>query len=99
MQNRRIINQHLADAGVVPGTAIESNSIIALVASVASGHCMAVLPTDIARFLSSGKDLHLIPLEGATSSHAVGLVVPHRDPRTPVLEALFIEAKRLSKPA
>ncbi|WP_137699776.1 LysR family transcriptional regulator [Marimonas lutisalis] len=98
MQNRRIINQHLAEAGIAPETVIESNSIIALVASVVSGQCMSVLPSDIAEFLATGKDVTLIPLEGAGRGHPVGLVVPHRDPRTPVLEALISEAVRLKKP-
>ena len=42
MQNRRIINQLFAENGVIPTTCIESNSIIALMSSVASGHCMTL---------------------------------------------------------
>lgn len=95
MQNRRIINQRLAEAGAQPRVGIESNSFIALVASVASGRCMAVLPTDVARFLSGGKDIALVPLEDDGPQHKVGLVLPHREPRTPVLEALLTEARRL----
>ncbi|WP_037270940.1 LysR family transcriptional regulator [Roseovarius mucosus] len=95
MQNRRIINQLFAESGVTPMTCIESNSIIALVASVASGHCMTVLPRDVTSFLSDGKDLALVPLEGAKRSQKVGLILPHCDPRTPVLSALLAEAKRL----
>lgn len=95
MQNRRIINQLFAEAGVTPATSIESNSIIALVASVVSGHCMTVLPKDIADFLSGGKDLALIPLEGSAQQQRVGLILPHRDPRTPVLSELLSEARKL----
>ncbi len=96
MQNRRIINQLFAQNGVKPRTCIESNSIIALVASVASGRCMTVLPTDVAQFLASGKALSLVPIEGAGRRHTVGLVLPHREPRTPVLDALLAEARGLS---
>ncbi|WP_306153418.1 LysR family transcriptional regulator [Roseovarius sp. MMSF_3281] len=95
MQNRRIINQLFAENSVTPSTCIESNSIIALVATVASGHCMTVLPKDIANFLSGGKNLALIPLEGATRQQNVGLIMPHRDPRTPVLSELLSEARKL----
>ncbi|MGR3699602.1 MAG: LysR family transcriptional regulator substrate-binding protein, partial [Roseovarius sp.] len=95
MQNRRIINQLFADNGVTPVTCIESNSIIALVASVVSGHCMTVLPGDVASFLSAGKDLALVPLEGEKRPQKVGLILPHCDPRTPVLSALMTEARRL----
>ena len=95
MQNRRIINQRFAEAGITPRASLESNSIIALVASVAAGHCMSVLPRDVAGFLCAGKDLALVPLEGAAQRQKVGLILPHRDPRTPVLAALLAEAQRL----
>ncbi len=96
MQNRRIIDHLFARNGVTPRIVIESNSIIALVASVASGRCVAVLPKHVAAFLSGGKDLSLVPLEGAGLSHSVGLLLPHRDPRTPVMTALLAEAQGLS---
>lgn len=95
MQNRRIIDRSFADSGVTPEIRIESNSIIALVASVVAGHCMAVLPTDIARFLSEGKDLALVPLDPPDAGNTVGLVLPRHDPRTPVLEALLARARDL----
>ncbi|KZM51045.1 LysR family transcriptional regulator [Labrenzia sp. OB1] len=93
MQNRRIINQLFEEFGVPLATCIESNSIIALVSSVASGHCITVLPADIAKFLCVGKDLALIPLESPAQQQTVGLIMPHRVPRTPVLSALLKEAR------
>ncbi|WP_425072139.1 LysR family transcriptional regulator [Sagittula sp. S175] len=95
MQNRRIINQRLAEAGATPATVIESNSIIALVASVLAGGCMTVLPTDVARFLAEGRNLSLVQLERTGRRHTVGLVLPQRDPRTPVLTALLAAARKL----
>lgn len=97
MQNRRIVNQHFAEAGVAPRAVIESNSIIALVAAVTSGQYVTVLPEDIARFLVEGKGLCLVPVGGAAQGHSVGLIAAHRDPRTPVLEALFNEAEALAR--
>jgi len=97
MQNRRIIDHIFADTGITPEIRIESNSIIALVASVAAGRCVAVLPTHIARFLSGGKDLALVPLADTARQHAVGLVLPRRNPRTPVLEALLAQARGLPR--
>ncbi|MEQ5871581.1 LysR family transcriptional regulator [Sagittula sp. NFXS13] len=96
MQNRRIIDQLFAESGVTPATYIEANSIIALVASVASGHCMTVLPKEVASFLSGGKDIALVPLDGASRQQKVGLILPHRDPRTPVLSAMLAEVQRLT---
>jgi hypothetical protein len=36
-------------------------------------------------------------MEGQTATHAVGLVAPHREPHTPVLDALLAEARMLEK--
>ena len=98
MQNRRIINQRLAEHGVTPETVIESNSLIVLVSSVQAGRCVSVLPHDIARFLVSGQPLAAVPLTGARRGFSVGLVVPHQDPHSPVTEALLSEARRLGGP-
>lgn len=100
MQNRRIINGNFAAAGVTPQAMIESNSTVVLVANVVSGDWLTVLPGDIARFLSGGKPLRLVPLTGPLTGrargHAVGLVAPFREPHTPVLSALLGEARRIS---
>lgn len=97
MQNRRIVNGIFSAFGVEPRASIETNSIIALIAAVVSGGCMTVLPSEIAQFLAAGHDLALVPLVGARGQdHSVGLVAPHRDPRTPVIAALMAEAERLA---
>lgn len=95
MQNRRIINRNLAAAGVTPQATVESSSTVVLVAHVLEGGWLTILPEDIARFLSQGKQLQLVPLEQPESVHAVGLVAPWREPHTPVLEALLAEARRM----
>jgi len=97
MQNRRIINQAFMRAGIAPEAQIESNSILALIANVAAGEWITVLPDDIARFLAEGKGLSLVPMSGTEGreSHTVGLVVPQRAPHTPVIEALLAEARRM----
>lgn len=95
MQNRRIINRNLTDAGVTPLVTVELASTVVLVAHVLEGGWLTILPEDIARFLTEGKDLRLIPLQGGGSGHSVGLVAPWREPHTPVLEALLTEARRM----
>jgi DNA-binding transcriptional LysR family regulator len=96
MQNRRIINRNFAEAGVSPQAAIEADSTVVLVAMVASGDWVTVLPEDNARFMVSGKPLALVPLTGPAPPHRVGLVAPWREPHTPVLDALLREARRMS---
>lgn len=97
MQNRRIVDQRLAEAGARAGSCIESNSIVVLIASALAGKCVAILPTDMARFLATGHDLALLPLDARGTGHSVGLILPHRDPRTPVLEALNLKAEVLAR--
>ncbi|RYG93029.1 LysR family transcriptional regulator [Loktanella sp. IMCC34160] len=96
MQNRRIINQHLAEAGVTPGPTVESNSTVVLVAHVATGRWMTILPTKMAEFLSVGKPLQVVPLTGRRQHHAVGLIAPYREPHTPVMAALLTEAQKVA---
>lgn len=95
MQNRRIINRNLSTAGVTAQIAVESASTVVLVAHVIEGGWLTILPEDIARFLTQGKDLRLIPMQGGGAGHSVGLVAPWREPHTPVLDALLTEARRM----
>ncbi len=48
MQNRRIIDHHLSEAGVQAEARLSSNSTIALLAHVASGNWAAILPEALA---------------------------------------------------
>lgn len=96
MQNRRIINRNFAAADLTPQAMVEADSTVVLVAMVASGEWVTILPEDHARFMAQGKDMALVPLTGDVPLHAVGLVAPWREPHTPVLEALLREARRLS---
>ncbi|MDO5659328.1 MAG: LysR family transcriptional regulator [Paracoccus sp. (in: a-proteobacteria)] len=95
MQNRRIVDKNFAAAGVVPDALIESNSTVVLVAHVAAGGWVTVLPEDVARFLIVGKPLRAVPFSQEGQAHRVGLVAPYREPNTPVLDALLTEARRI----
>ena len=93
MQNRRIVNQLLAEAGVRVQPTIESNSTIALIAHVRSGKWASVVPMRLAQMFQDGS-LHAIPIVQPEAEHVVGLITPRRDPQTPVLSALIDEAAR-----
>ena len=96
MQNRRIINQCFMEADVTPDALVEANSTLVLAAIVEQGGWVTVLPGDMARFLAAGKGLAVVPIAGAHVEHKVGLVAPHREPHTPVLEALLRAAQGLA---
>jgi len=96
MQNRRIINQCFMEADVTPEALVESNSTVVLAAHVEEGGWVTVLPSDMARFLASGKRLAIVPIAGGHVAHTVGLVAPWREPHTPVLDALLHAAADLA---
>ncbi|MGL6210495.1 MAG: LysR family transcriptional regulator [Paracoccaceae bacterium] len=94
MQNRRIVNTHLATAGAQAEAMVESNSAIALIAHVLTGHWGSVVPMRLAGMFAQGR-LVSIPIVEPEAEHLVGLIAARRDPQTPVLAALLEEAARL----
>jgi len=94
MQNRRIVNQHLATAGAQAVAMVESNSTIALIAHVLTGTWASVVPMRLAGMFAQGR-LVSIPIVDPEAEHLVGLIAARRDPQTPVLAALLDEAGRL----
>ena len=98
MQNRRIVNQLLAEAGARVQPMVESNSTIALIAHVMSGKWASVVPMRLAQ-LVQGEALRSIPIVEPEAEHVVGLITPRRDLQTPVLATLIAEAARFGKRA
>jgi DNA-binding transcriptional LysR family regulator len=96
MQNRRIVNQHLAETGASVVPQVESNSTIALIAHVMTGRWASVVPTELAKLALAG-GLVAVPIVEPEAEHLVGLIMARRDPLTPVLAALLAEAERLSR--
>lgn len=88
MQNRRIIDRHLAQAGHGAAPRIESNSIIALVSHVTDHHTATILPERTAAFYAAGRDLACIPLRGGVVGIAdVAFILPPVGRRTLLLDA------------
>ncbi len=96
MQNRRIIAQHLGSGS---GTRIESNSALALVSHVRTGHWMSVVPQALARLVTADGTLRALPLVDPDVRHSVGLVTEARQPPVPLVAALVDEARRLARRA
>jgi DNA-binding transcriptional LysR family regulator len=96
MQNRRIIDGLLRSAGVEPSPTLESNSMIVLFAHVRTGKWASIMPAKLAETLGLTENVRAIPIVEPTATHAVGLVVPHRDPMTPLIAALVTEARQLA---
>jgi DNA-binding transcriptional LysR family regulator len=97
MQNRRIIDGLLRSAGQEPSPTLESNSMIVLFAHVRTGKWASIMPAKLAETLGLTDNVRSIPIVEPAATHAVGLVVPHREPMTPLIAALVAEARVLAK--
>lgn len=98
MQNRRIINQLLTTAGNQPAPTLESNSVIALYAHVRTGRWASIMAEKLVDTLGVAEPIRSIPIVEPQVVHQIGLIVPRRDPMTPLANALFAEAKYLIAP-
>jgi len=96
MQNRRIIERLLREAGGNPQTTLESNSMILLYSHVRTGRWATVMPSRLAATLGLTDVLRAIPIIEPEASHTIGLVVPAREPMTPLTAALVAEARRVA---
>lgn len=97
MQNRRIIDKLLREAGgAEPEPTLESNSMIVLFSHVRTGQWASVMPEKLAETLGLTERLRAIPIIEPDAVHTIGLVVPDRDPMSPLVAALVAEAKLLA---
>ncbi|RIK85267.1 MAG: LysR family transcriptional regulator [Hyphomicrobiales bacterium] len=96
MQNRRIIDQHLAEAAVEARPTLESNSMILLYAHIRTGKWSSIMPLNLAETLGLSEPIRAIPIVAPDASHIVGLVAAQREPRTPLVAALLDEAAALA---
>jgi DNA-binding transcriptional LysR family regulator len=96
MQNRRIIDRLLRSAGAEPSPTLQSNSMIVLFAHVRTGKWASIMPAKLAETLGLTESVRSIPIIEPAATQAIGLVIPERDPTTPLIKALVAEAKQLA---
>ncbi len=96
MQNRRIIDRHLAQAGVAAKPTLESNSTIVLFSHVRAGPWCSIMPLNVAECFGLAEPMRAIPIVGPDAGPLVGLVAAPREPHTPQVQALLEEAGRLA---
>jgi len=97
MQNRRIIDRLLKTAGAESRPMLESDSMILLFAHVRTGRWASVMPAKLAETLGLTETMRAIPIVDPDEVHTIGLVVPEREPMTPLTKALVAEAQRVAK--
>ncbi len=96
MQNRRIINHLLREAGIEPAPTLESNSMIVLFSHVRTGRWASIMPAILAEALGLAGAVRAIPIVEPTAVHTIGLIVPNRTPMMPATAALVAEALKLA---
>jgi len=96
MQNRRIIDRLLKTAGGEARPTLESDSMILLYSHVRTGHWASVMPAKIADALGLTESIRAIPITEPDAVQTIGLVVPSREPMTPITAALVAEARRVA---
>ncbi|MGZ5989512.1 MAG: LysR family transcriptional regulator, partial [Rhizomicrobium sp.] len=96
MQNRRIIERLLRTAGGDPKPMLESDSMIVLFSHVRTGRWASVMPAVLADTLGLTETIRAIPIVEPDAVHQIGVVVPQREPMTPLTAALIVEARRLA---
>jgi DNA-binding transcriptional LysR family regulator len=96
MQNRRIIDGLLKNASGESRPTLESDSMILLFSHVRTGRWASVMPAVIAETLGLTDTIRAIPIVDPEAVHTIGLVVPAREPMTPLNAALVSEARRIA---
>jgi DNA-binding transcriptional LysR family regulator len=96
MQNRRIIDGRLRDAGAEPAPTLQSNSMVVLFSHVRTGQWASVMPAVLAGTMGLTAQIRSIPIDD-TDPPTIGLVYPQREPLTPLTAALVTEARRLGQ--
>ena len=96
MQNRRIIDRLLKGAGGESRPTLESDSMILLYSHVRTGRWASVMPAKIADTLGLTDTIRAIPITQPKAVQTIGLVVPQREPMTPITAALVAEARHLA---
>ena len=96
MQNRRIIDGLLKNASGESRPTLESDSMILLFSHVRTGRWASVMPAKIAETLGLTETIRAVPIVNPEAVHTIGLVVPAREPMTPLNAALVSEARRIA---
>jgi DNA-binding transcriptional LysR family regulator len=96
MQNRRIIDRALLSVGAEVQPTLTSNSLLVLYTHVRTGRWASVMPAKLVEALGLSGTVRSIPIVDPVVSYSIGLVVPQRDPMTPLISALINIAREVA---
>ncbi|WP_374450219.1 LysR family transcriptional regulator substrate-binding protein, partial [Stella sp.] len=93
MQNRRIIDGIFREVGKTPRVLVETNSVMTLCSHIRTGAWSSVFPHNFLWVFGTPAGMLALPLVAPIRTHAVGLVVRHEDPLSPLVRALEAVAR------
>lgn len=93
MQNRRILDAKLAEAGTVAIPRVTANSYIALLSMLSMGGLASIMPRTYSPYVAADPMLVVHEIAGQTRGTSVGVVVRDRQPLTPLANAAFTMAQ------
>jgi DNA-binding transcriptional LysR family regulator len=96
MQNRRIIDRNLQKAGVAATVMLESNSMIVLFSHIQFERWSSIMPEKLTQIFGLSAHIRTVPILDENEVYTVGLVAGPREPLTPLVSALMLEAKRVA---
>ena len=96
MQNRRIIDRALRSVGAEATPTLTSNSLLVLYTHVKTGRWASVMPAKLAETLGLADTVRSIPIVDPVVDYSIGMVIPQRDPMTPLIAALVHVAREVA---
>ena len=73
-----------------------SNSLLVLFTHVKTGRWASVMPAKLAETLGLADTVRSIPIVEPEVNYSIGLVIPQRDPMTPLIAALVNVAREVA---
>jgi DNA-binding transcriptional LysR family regulator len=86
----------LRSAGVEVTPTLTSNSLLVLYTHVKTGRWASVMPAKLAETLGLKDTVRSIPIVDPLVDYSIGLVIPQRDPMTPLIAALVNVAREIA---
>jgi DNA-binding transcriptional LysR family regulator len=98
MQNRRILDAHIAERGMALNPAVLADSYLALLAMVQTGRYATIMPDSYVALLPGVAWLRALPFADPLPPSRIGFILAQRDPAGPLASAALRSARRLTLP-
>ncbi|NML05715.1 LysR family transcriptional regulator [Sphingomonas sp. G-3-2-10] len=89
MQNRRILDAHIAARGLKLAPVATADSYVALLSMVAHGGLSSIVTDRHAEFIAGDADLRIMEIADPAPPNLIGLVAIDREPLSPLADAAF----------